>query len=261
MDYQTLILTRVNGVATIMLNRPEVLNALNAKSSEELGMAIEEAGTDAAVRVLIITGAGRGFCAGGDMKDLPVSAGNMVASTEALESWHKILLSIRRLEKPVIAAINGVAVGGGLDLALMCDIRIASENARFGEAYVRVGGVPDSGGTYLLPRLIGAARACEMLFTGDMIDAREAERIGLVNKMVPADKLQSATGELAARIAAGPPLSIGLTKRAIYMGANQDIESALRYIALITGLCLQTDDASEGIKAFAEKRRPEFKGK
>jgi 2-(1,2-epoxy-1,2-dihydrophenyl)acetyl-CoA isomerase len=261
MNYQTLTLTRKNGIATIMLNRPEVLNALNAKLSAELGMAIDEAGTDAAIRVLIITGAGRGFCAGGDMKDLPVSTGNMVASTEVLESWHKILLSIRRLEKPVIAAINGAAVGGGLDLALMCDIRIASENARFGEAYVRVGGVPDSGGTYLLPRLIGTARACEMLFTGNTIDAREAERIGLVNKTVPADKLESTTIELAARIAAGPPLSIGLIKRAIYMGTNQDIEAALRYVALITGLCLQTDDAKEGIKAFTEKRQPVFKGK
>jgi 2-(1,2-epoxy-1,2-dihydrophenyl)acetyl-CoA isomerase len=261
MGYKTLILTRDKGVATVTLNRPEVLNALNTKLSEELGLAIEEVSRDAGVRVLVITGAGRGFCAGGDMKDLPISAGNMVASTEALEAWHKILLSIRRLEKPVIAAVNGVAVGAGLDLALMCDMRIASENARFGEAYVRVGGVPDSGGTYLLPRLIGTARACEMLFTGDIIDAGEAEKIGLVNKVVPADKLESATNELAARLAAGPPVSIGLIKRAVYMSTSQDIESALRYVALMTGLCLQTEDAKEGIAAFAEKRPPVFQGK
>jgi enoyl-CoA hydratase/carnithine racemase len=261
MDYQMLILSREDGIATVTLNRPEVLNALNAKLSEELGIAIADAGRDNTVRALVITGAGRGFCAGGDMKDLPISIGDMVATTEALEAWHETLLSIRHLEKPVIAAVNGVAVGAGLDLALMCDIRIASENARFGESYVRVGGVPDSGGTYLLPRLIGVAKACEMLFTGDIIDAVEAERIGLVNKVVPAGKLESATRELAAKISAGPPVSMGLIKRAVYMSDTQDLESALRYVALMTGLCMETEDAKEGIAAFAEKRPPAFKGR
>ena len=261
MDYQSIILTREKGIATITLNRPEVLNAMNSRLSMELGMAIGEAGKDDDVRVLVITGVGRGFCVGGDMKDLPIDVGNMVTTTQALEAWHKILLSIRHLEKPVIAAINGVAVGAGLDLALMCDLRIASENARFGEAYVRVGGFPDSGSTYLLPRLVGSARACEMLFTGDIIDAAEAERIGLVNKVVPADKLAATTRELAARIAAGPPVSIGLIKRAIYTGEYQDIESALSFVALTTGLCVQTEDAKEGVAAFLEKRPPVFKGR
>ena len=261
MDYQKLILTRENGIATVILNRPEVLNALDTQLSEELGLAIEEIREDDAARVLIITGAGRGFCAGGDMKSLPINPGDMVATTEALEAWHRILLSLRQLEKPVIASVNGVAVGAGLDLALMCDMRIAAENARFGEAYVRVGGVPDSGGTYLLPHLIGTAKACELLFTGDMIDANEAERIGLVNKVVPADALESTTRELAARLAKGPPRAMGLIKRAVYMSFTQDIASALSYIAIITGLCLQTEDAMEGIAAFAEKRPPVFKGK
>ena len=170
MDYQKLILTKENGIATVILNRPEVLNALDTQLSEELGLAIEEIREDDAARVLVITGAGRGFCAGGDMKSLPINPGDMVGTTEALEKWHKTLLSIRQLEKPVIASVNGVAVGAGMDLALMCDMRIATENAKFGEAYVRVGGIPDSGGTYLLPNLIGIAKACELLMTGDIID-------------------------------------------------------------------------------------------
>jgi enoyl-CoA hydratase/carnithine racemase len=261
MKYQTLILTKENGIATIILNRPEVLNALNAKLSEELELAIEEVRKDNAVRVLVITGAGRGFCAGGDMKGLPIKPGDVVATTAALEQLHRVLLSVRQLEKPVIASVNGVAVGGGCDLALMCDIRIASEDAKFGEAYVRVGGTADSGGTYLLPHLIGTAKACELLFTGDMIDAKEAERIGLVNKVVPADKLESTTRELAAKLAKGPSIAIGMMKTAIYRSLTQDIESALRYVVCMTSLCLQTEDAKEGIAAFAEKRPPVFRGK
>jgi enoyl-CoA hydratase/carnithine racemase len=261
MKYQKLILTKENGIATIILNRPEVLNALNAKLSEELELAIEEVRKDNAVRVLVITGAGRAFCAGGDMKDLPVSPGDVVATTAALEQLHKVLLGVRQLEKPVIASVNGVAVGGGCDLALMCDIRIASENAKFGEAYVHVGGTSDSGGTYLLPHLIGTAKACELLFTGDMIDAKEAERIGLVNKVVPADKLTSTTQELAAKLAKGPPIAIGMMKTAIYMSLTQDIESAFCHTLYMTSLCLQTEDAKEGIAAFAEKRPPVFRGK
>jgi enoyl-CoA hydratase/carnithine racemase len=249
MEYRTLLFKKEKGVA------------MNTKASDEFGAAFAEAAGDAAVRVIVITGTGRGFCAGGDMKDLPISAGNVIASKETLEAWHKILLGLRQTDKPVIAAINGVAVGAGLDLALMCDMRIAAESARFGEAYVRVGGVPDSGGAFLLPRLIGAARACELLLTGDMIDAREAERIGLINKVVPADKLASVTMELAFKLAAGPPVSMGLIKRSIYLSDSQDIESALRHAALITSLCMATEDAKEGIASFAEKRPPVYKGR
>jgi enoyl-CoA hydratase/carnithine racemase len=261
MGYQALTLEKKNSIATITLNRPESMNALNKKLSEEVGLAIEEAGKDDAIRVLVITGAGRAFCAGGDLKDLPLTPGNPVASKETLEGWHKTLISIRRLEKPVIAAVNGVAMGGGMDLALMCDIRIASEHARFGETYVRIGGVPDGGGTYLLPRLIGTARACELLFTGDIIDAHQAEILGLVNKVVPADKLISSAMELAGKIAGGSPMSLALIKRAIYMGDTQDIEAAFRYIALMTAVCMESQDAQEGVAAFVQKRPPVFKGK
>lgn len=261
MSYETLILTKENGIATITLNRPDVLNALNTRASNELGMAIEEASKDASIKVLVITGAGRGFCAGGDVKDLPLTPGNPVASKETLEGWHKILLGIRRLQKPVIAAVNGVAMGGGMDLALMCDMRIASENARFGSAYVRIGGVPDSGGTYLLPKLIGSAKACELLLTGNVIDAREAERIGLVNKVVPVEQLESATRELASKLAEGPPIAMDLIKKAIYMSETQDLESALRYVALMTSLNMETRDGKEGVAAFSEKRPPRYQGR
>jgi enoyl-CoA hydratase/carnithine racemase len=261
MGYQTLIMEKKNGIAKITLNRPEALNALNKKLSEEIGLAIEDAGKDETIRVVVITGAGRAFCAGGDLKDLPLTPGNPVTSKETLEGWHKALIGIRRMEKPVIAAVNGVAIGGGMDLALMCDMRIASENARFGEAYVRIGGVPDGGGTYLLPRLVGAAKACELLFTGDIISAQEAERLGLVNKVVPVDKLESTAAELAGKIAGGAPMSLSLIKRAIYMGDTQDIETSFRYIALMTAICMETQDAKEGVAAFVEKRPPVFKGK
>jgi enoyl-CoA hydratase/carnithine racemase len=261
MGYETLILTMEHGIATITLNRPEVLNALDTRASYELGRAIEEAGKDANIRVLVITGAGRGFCSGGDVKNLPLSPGNPAASKETLEMWHKILLGIRRLGKPVIAAVNGVAMGSGMDLALMCDIRIASENARFGSAYVRIGGVPDSGGTYLLPRLIGSAKACELLLTGEIIDGKEAERIGLVNKVVPADQLESATKEMASKLAAGPPIAMDLIKKAIYMSEIEGLESALNYIALMTSLNMETQDGKEGVAAFTAKRPPVYKGK
>jgi 2-(1,2-epoxy-1,2-dihydrophenyl)acetyl-CoA isomerase len=227
MEYQTLILKRENGIGTIILNRPEVLNAFNAKQSTEFGLAIEEVSKDDTIKVLIITGSGRAFCAGGDLKDLPFNPKDTLSIMEALESWHRVLLSLRQLEKPVIASINGPAAGGGFDLALMCDIRIASEDAKLVEAYINIGGTPDSGGTYTLPHLIGTAKACEILFTGDAISAREAERIGLVNKVVPANELENATQDLAARLTKKSPRALGLIKRAIYQSFTQDIEAAL----------------------------------
>jgi 2-(1,2-epoxy-1,2-dihydrophenyl)acetyl-CoA isomerase len=260
-EYKTLIVTKEKGICTITLNRPEVLNAMNAQLSEELELAIGELGRDDATRVVVITGAGRAFCAGGDMKGLPISPGDVGATKTALEQLHRLLLSIRRLEKPVIAAVNGAAAGGGCDLALMCDMRIASENAKFVEAYVRIGGTSDSGGTYLLTHLVGTAKACELLLTGDTIDAGEALRIGLVNKVVPTDQLESATKELATKIASGPPMAISMMKKAIYMSLTQDIESAFQYALSMTTLCLQTEDAKEGIAAFAEKRPPVYTGK
>jgi 2-(1,2-epoxy-1,2-dihydrophenyl)acetyl-CoA isomerase len=262
MEYEKLILSKEDGVATIVLNRPEVLNALDAKLSEELGLAVDEVSRDDLVRVLVLTGAGKGFCAGGDLKDTPINRRDVVASTRALEKWHdEVLLGLRRMEKPTIASVNGVAVGAGLGLALMCDIVIAAENARFGEVYVRIGGTSDSGGTYLLPRLIGIPRACEFLFTGDMIDAKDAGRMGLVNRVVPPDKLEPTTRELAARLARGAPKAIGMLKRAIYRNINENVESALHYENYMTNLCLQTEDAQEGVAAFMEKRAPIFKGK
>jgi 2-(1,2-epoxy-1,2-dihydrophenyl)acetyl-CoA isomerase len=259
--YRTLILAREDGVNTITLNRPEVLNALDTTLTEELGLAIDEVSADNLARVLVITGAGRGFCAGGDLKSLPLNPNDIGALKHNIEKWHGVLLKIKKLKKPVIASVNGVAVGAGCDLALICDIRIASENAKFGEVYVKIGGVPDSGGTYLLPRLIGIAKAFELLCTGDMIEAKDAERIGLVNKVVSPDQLNSITKALAVKLAKGAPIAMGMIKEAIYLNLSQDVESALSHAAYMASLCMQTEDAKEGIVAFQEKREPNFKGK
>jgi 2-(1,2-epoxy-1,2-dihydrophenyl)acetyl-CoA isomerase len=169
-------------------------------------------------------------------------------------------LLMQRCDKPIIGAINGVAVGGGLDLACACDIRIAPESARFAEVFVRRGMMPASGGTYFLPRLVGIDRACLMAWTGDMIDAREAERIGLVTMVVPDDELELATMELAEKLAKGPPLAIQRTKRAIYEGLEMDLEETLRYIGPIISELNQTEDHKEGARAFVEKREPVFRG-
>ena len=178
-----------------------------------------------------------------------------------LDEWHEVLLKLRKLKKPAVASVNGVAVGAGCDLALICDIRIASETAKFGEVYVKIGGVPDSGGTYFLPRLIGIPKAFEMLCLGDMIGAKEAEKIGLVNRVVPPDQLVSVTNEVALRLAKAAPISMGMIKEAIYRNLDQSIEAALAHETYMTSLCMQTDDAKEGVKAFHEKREPNFKGR
>lgn len=259
--YKTLLLSREDGVSTITLNRPEVMNAFNGELTEEFISAVDEVTDDNLSMVLVITGAGRGFCAGGDLKDLPVNPNNTGELKKNLDEWHEVLLKIRKLKKPVIASVNGVAVGAGCDLALICDIRIASESAKFGEVYVKIGGVPDSGGTYFLPRLIGISRAFEMLCLGNMIDAKDAERIGLVNRVVPPDKLISVTSEMASRLAKAAPISVGMIKEAIYRNLNQNIEDALAYEAYMASLCMQTDDAKEGLLAFHEKRNPSFKGR
>ena len=259
--YKTLILSKEEGVCTITLNRPEVMNAFNRELTKEFIAAVDEVTEDEFTRVLVITGAGRGFCAGGDLKDLPVNPDDIGELKKNLDEWHDVLLKLRKLKKPVIASVNGVAVGAGCDLALICDIRIASENAKFGEVYAKIGGVPDSGGTYFLPRLIGIPKAFEMLCLGDMIGAKDAEKIGLVNRVVPPDQLTSVTNEMALRLAKAAPLSMGMIKEAIYRNLDQSIEAALAHETYMTSLCMQTDDAKEGVVAFHEKRAPNFKGR
>ena len=262
MNYETIILQKEEGVATITLNRPDKLNAWNAQLLAEVIRAVDEIGQDVTVRAVILTGAGRAFCAGGDLT-LPIF--DMIGySLEMKNFFHKvnmIPLGLRNLRKPIIAAVNGTAVGAGCAMAMACDIIIASEGATFGMAFVNVGYHPDAGASYFLPRLVGINKACELIFTGKTINAAEAERIGLVNQVVPADALLSTAKELAVRLANGPSIAISLAKSCIYNGMQMTLEQALENEAQAASLILQTEDQKEGTNAFKEKRKPEYKGR
>jgi 2-(1,2-epoxy-1,2-dihydrophenyl)acetyl-CoA isomerase len=260
-EYKDIILKKEEGVAIITLNRPEKLNAATDRLVEELVDAIKDTGEDSSVRVVVLTGAGRGFCAGIDLDAPMFSVTSSVDGMKAVEPFGKVSYSIRNLPKPVIASVNGVAAGGGCGWALACDIIIASENARFTMAFINVGLHPDCGSIYFLPRLVGVAKACELLFTGDVIDAEEAGRIGLVNKVVPADQLEAATRELALRIAEGPPIALGMAKTSIYEALGMDLASVIEMEARALSICLLTQDCKEGVKAIKEKRKPHFMGK
>lgn len=266
MDFEHLIYTKDEGVATITLNRPQKLNAFTTEMYQGMLQMINDAASDDEVKVLVITGRGRAFCVGADVKRLEQGLAkrdpSYVPTKSSADSVSKILtLPLQRMEKPVIAAINGIAAGGGLDAACACDIRIASEKATFSSVFVRRGIVPTMGGTYFLPRLVGIDKACEMIWTGDLIDAEEAARIGLVTTVVPHDELESAVEELALKIAAGPPLAIKESKRLIYNGLNTDLESALRDIIRTYTTLGMSEDHREALRAFLEKREPVFKGR
>ena len=261
MNYQTIIITKEEDVATITLNRPEVMNAVNEEMLKELVEATREVGDDEAVKAVILTGAGRAFCAGGDLEAPMYKITNSAEMRGLIVEFGKIPLNLRNMLKPVIAAVNGAAVGAGLGFALAADIIIASERARFGHVYRNIGLMSDCGSIYFLPRLIGVSRACEIIFTGKVIDAREAERIGLVNKVVPADQLESVTKELALKLAKGPSVAIGLAKISIYQGLGMDLPTAIEWEARAHAISMLTEDMQEGIKAFKEKREPVFKGK
>lgn len=262
MDYETIIIRREDGVATLTLNRPDKLNAWSAQLIDEVVAAIHDLDEDDTVRAVILTGAGRGFCAGGDLS-LPLF--DMKGySLEMKNFFHKvnmIPIGLRHLRKPVIAAVNGAAVGAGCAMAMACDIIIASEAATFGMVFVNVGYHPDAGASYFLPRLVGVNRACELMFTGRIIDAREAERIGLVNRVVPADSLLAVAKELAVKLASGPWVAISLAKSGIYNGLQMTLEQALENEANAASLILQTEDQKEGTNAFREKRKPKYKGR
>ena len=264
MDYQDIIYTKEDGIARITMNRPDRMNALIPGITKGIHRAVKDAANDDKVRVLVITGSGRAFCSGGDVSAM-VEKSSQPSEEPEEEKWTasngSLYVLVHRFEKPLIAAINGVAAGGGLDLALACDIRIASDKARFSEIYVRRGMVPVGGGTYFLPRLVGIDRACQLILTGDMIDAKEAERIGLVTMVVPHEELESATREMAEKLAKGAPLAIKAAKRAIYEGVSWDLEKTLEYTNLINLELRGTEDHKEGARAFVEKREPFFKGR
>jgi 2-(1,2-epoxy-1,2-dihydrophenyl)acetyl-CoA isomerase len=259
-DYETILYTLDEGVLTITLNRPDVLNAFNRKMTDEIQDALKKAERDSAVRCIVFTGAGRAFSSGEDLK-ARTAEGNSDFGSTLRDRYNPIVLKMRNIEKPVLGSINGVAAGAGCSLALACDMRIASEKARFIEVFVRVGLVPDSGSSFFLPRLVGLGKALEMAFLGDEVGAEDALRLGLVNRVVPPDELETATHELALRLAKGPTKAIGLAKRAINRALHMDLEQILDYEVYAQETAGASADHREGLAAFAEKRPPNFAGK
>lgn len=258
MGYNNLLLKKEDGVALLTLNRPEVNNALDRQTWLELGDVVKEIHADMKVRVLIITGAGeRAFAAGADVKWLKERP-----PLDLLERGPQaILYELERLPKPVIAAINGYALGGGCELAMACDVRIAGEKAKFGQPEINLGILPGGGGTQRLARLVGKGKAKELIFTGDIIDAREAERIGLVNKVVPTDKVIDAVFEMARKMVSKGSVALRVVKSVIDVGTGTDFMSALAYEQFGQTILWGTNDRLEGMEAFLEKRPPQFKGK
>lgn len=263
MDYKTILFRREGGIATIILNQPEKMNALSPECFDDLMSALSQLEASKEERVLIITGAGdKAFSAGGDLKTIPQRLQQPSAQRiEMMLRVGKLVLMLRGLPIPTIAQVNGYCVGAGFSLALACDIRLASENARFSMAFVRIGLHPDLGGSYFLPWLVGSARACEMIFTGDQIDAQQALSWGVVNRVVPHDKLADETRQWAEKLLSGPPIAIRLAKRSIYKAFYTDLETALENEAALQCICGKTEDAQEGVSAFLEKRTPHFKGR
>ncbi len=257
------VLTDVTAaIGTITLNRPDKLNAFAGTMRQEVAQAVREMAGDTDVRVIVITGAGRAFCAGADigyMKELG-EKGDTASLELLVESGRETVTAIRTTPKPVIASVNGPAAGGGANLALSCDIRIASDRASIGQTFNRIGLHPDWGGTFFLPRLVGASKALELIFTAEMVPADEGLRIGIFNRVVPHDRLADETHSLAAMLAAKPPIALALAKQAIYASDGSSLESMLDIELEHQVRCFESEDATEGLQAFLEKRQPVFRG-
>lgn len=258
MTYETILVNRKDHVTTVTLNRPDRLNALNLQMADELHEALAAEDRDDDTRVIVITGAGRAFCSGADLQPGPPPAEPRSSTAPGLADSIFVALDI---EKPLIASINGVAVGGGCTMTLLCDIRIASETARFQLPFSRLSISAELGSTYLLPRLIGMGKASELVLTSRMIEAPEAGEIGLVNYVVPAGELLTKTTEMAASIAELPPRAVRMNKLGLRMGMNSDVPSQLRYEALASAALSGSEDAREAVAAFREKRDPVFTGR
>jgi len=260
MGYEYILYEEKGKIAYVTMNRPEALNALNAKTIDELSDVFSQIRDNDAVEVVIITGSGtKSFVAGGDIKELGQE--NSVDGKERSITAQEMRNRIEWLGKPVIAAVNGFAFGGGCELALACHIRIASENAKFGQPEVNLGLMAFGGGTQRLPRLIGKGRALELLLTGDIIDAAEAYRIGLVNKVVPSESLLATAEELARKILSKGPVAVRLTLESVLAGTDMDMREAIAADANRMALIWATEDVREGTRAFTEKRKPQFQGK
>lgn len=263
-DEKIILFEKTEGVAVITLNRSDKLNAFNDELSFALQDALKEAEKDSEVRAVVITGAGRGFCSGQDLQNRKfsdASAGRPNLSESIRRRYNPIILKIRKMEKPVIAAVNGVAAGAGSSLALACDLRVVSDAATFVQSFSRVGLVPDSGATFILPRLIGATKAFELMITADKLDAKTANDLGLINKLVPQEKVMEEALALAKQLAKGPSKAFGLTKRALNKAIFPDLEELLEYEAYLQEIAGYSDDFQEGVTAFLEKRTPAYTGK
>jgi enoyl-CoA hydratase len=265
MPYEHIQLTRDGHVATLTLNRPDARNAMTPVMGEEVRRAVEEVRADADVRVLVVTGAGKAFSGGGDLGMLARDAGVSERAGDGMggppRDFYKRYLSVHSLPIPTIAAINGHAIGAGFCFALACDLRIAVADAKLGMTFTKLGIHPGMGATYFLPRLIGRARAGELLFSGRIVDAVEAERLGILNRVVARDAFPTAVKELADEIAAAAPIAVRLVKRALARGLEHSLDDALDLESMQQSATFQTADAREGIKAVLEKRQPQFTGR
>ena len=260
-EFENVLLSVAEGIGTITLNRPDKLNAFAGTMRRELAQAVEVIATHPGVRAVVITGAGRAFCAGADidyMKDL-IQRRDTEAFKALVEAGRAVVTAIRNTPKPVIASVNGAAAGGGANLALSCDIRIASDRASIGQTFNRIGLHPDWGGTYFLPRLVGPAKAFELVSTGEMVPATEAHRIGLFNRVVPHESLAEETSSLARQLAAKPPRALALAKQALYQSEAADLSRMLDVELDHQIRCFESQDAVEGLNAFIEKRQPTFR--
>jgi 2-(1,2-epoxy-1,2-dihydrophenyl)acetyl-CoA isomerase len=246
-------------IATLTLDRPDALNALTIALKEALLAAFADIAARRDIRAVILTGAGRAFCAGQDLRER-LEPGAPPLEVELRERYNPLIRAMRRLDQPIIGAINGVAAGAGASLAFACDLRIATEAASFVLAFGRIGLVPDSGASWLLPRLVGAGRAAQLALTSDALSATEAERMGLVTRVVPAEALMGEARALATRLADSAPIGVALTKRALEHAWDSTLDQALDYEASLQGIAGSTTDHAEGIAAFVEKRPPRFRG-
>lgn len=257
MGYETLIVEKVGAVVTVTLNRPQARNALDMVMRRELVGALDDIEADPSAHVVVLTGAGGHFCAGGDVKSM--QPGSAAADGRArVVALNRLVTRLVEFPRPVIAMVDGFAVGAGCNLALCCDLIVASDRARFGEVFAKIGLVPDGGGSWLLSRVVGLARAKELIFTADIIDAAEAARIGLVNRVVPAAELAATTRALAERIAQGPPRVLAMAKHMVNRAAATDLTAALDVEAFSQAIATTGDEHREGLAAFFEKRVPKF---
>ncbi len=267
MTYETILVDTESGVTTITMNRPQRMNSLNRQMIKEILEVLDGTRQDTKTRVIVLTGAGKGFCTGADLKD-PQGPGGLLPDNSAeskrqglRHGFYPLILGIRNCEVPVIAMMNGDAAAGGCDLALTCDIRIGSERTRFMESFARIGLFPGTGGCWFLPRMVGTSKAAEMIFTGDPIGAQEAYQWGLLSQLVPHEELVDRTMVLARRIAAGPPVAIRLSKMVMQRSMDASLETSLELAAASESITLTSEDHKEGLAAFLEKREARFRGR